>query len=169
MTKVLLNILFSRLVHRVILQISDRCLAVLLHLFDRYTHTAGFLIHGRHARIFGQMFEQFIVQIFDQGSWPWFLFGTTNTVCSTTGTENYSFTVLPGRKQMGETTMHLKFHMIENPIYQKPRCILIMFMLFDSLSICVCACLSANSFIIFDLCWTISDGSQGGSDTVFSN
>ena len=59
--------------------------------------TAGFLIHGRRARIFGQIFDQILGHIFDQGFWPGF-FGTENTVlkyyrdrkihfCSTTGTE----------------------------------------------------------------------------------
>ena len=34
------------------------------------TITAGFLIHGRRARIFGQIFDQIFGQIFDQGFWP---------------------------------------------------------------------------------------------------
>ncbi len=59
----------------------------------------GFLIHRRRAQIFDQ--------IFDQGFWPGFFgqkkqctirLGRRNTVYSTTGTENLSFTVLPGRR-----------------------------------------------------------------------
>ena len=75
--------------------------------------TAGFLIHGRHARIFGQIFDQIFGQVFDHGFWPGFfeqkiqctgLPGHRTTVLqyhrdrniqfySTTGTEKYSFTV----------------------------------------------------------------------------
>ena len=50
------------------------------------------------AQVFGQIFDQIFGQIFDQGVWPG-SFGTENTVYSTTGTEKYSFTVLPGRKK----------------------------------------------------------------------
>ena len=66
-----------------------------------------FLIHGRHARIWDQ--------IFGQGFWPGFwgkkiqctvLQGLRNTVYGSTGTETYSVTVLPGREKMGETTMY---------------------------------------------------------------
>ena len=51
--------------------------------------TAGFLIHGRRARIFGQIFDQVFGQVFDQGFWPAFfdqkiqctvLLGRKNTV-----------------------------------------------------------------------------------------
>ena len=45
----------------------------------RQPFTAGFLIHGRRARIFGQIFDQIFGQIFDQGFWPGFL-GTEDTV-----------------------------------------------------------------------------------------
>ena len=34
--------------------------------------TTGFLIHGRRARIFGQIFDQIFGQVFDQGFWPGF-------------------------------------------------------------------------------------------------
>ena len=66
--------------------------------------TAGFLIHGRHARIFGQIFDKIFGQIFDQGVLAK-VFWTENTVYSTTGTEKYSFTVLPGRKTPRGKTM----------------------------------------------------------------
>ena len=43
--------------------------------------TAGFVMHGKHAQIFRQMFDQKFGQIFDQGFWD------RNPVYSTTGTE----------------------------------------------------------------------------------
>ena len=35
--------------------------------------TAGFLIHGQRAWLFGQIFDQIFGQVFDQGFWPGFL------------------------------------------------------------------------------------------------
>ena len=40
--------------------------------------TARFLIHGRRARIVGQIFDQMFGQVFDQGFWPGFR-GQKNT------------------------------------------------------------------------------------------
>ena len=77
------------------------------HIKNMNTYTAGFLIHGRRARIFGQIFDQIFGQVFDQVFWPGFfgqkiqctiLLGRRNTVLqyyrdrkiqfsSTTGTE----------------------------------------------------------------------------------
>ena len=66
--------------------------------------TAGFLIHGWHARIVGQIFDQIFGQVFDQGFWPGF-WGPETTVFSTTGTEKYSFTVLQGQNKNSGKTM----------------------------------------------------------------
>ena len=52
--------------------------------FGIWPYIAGFLIHGRHARILGQSFKESFGQIFDR------VFGIENTVYSTTGTEEYS-------------------------------------------------------------------------------
>ena len=64
-----------------------------------------FLLHGRRARIFGQI----LGQIFDQGFWPGFF-----------GDRKYSFTVLPGQKNTV-----LKYHrdgenLEENHVIQNP-------------------------------------------------
>ena len=48
--------------------------------------TAGFLIHGRHAQIFGQNFDQIFGQVFDQRFWPGF------------GGQKIQCTVLPGQR-----------------------------------------------------------------------
>ena len=74
--------------------------------------TAGFLIHGRRARIFGQIFDQIFGQVFDQGFWLGFwtrkysvqYYGDEKIqLYSTTGTE----------KSLG------KNHVIKNPISLK--------------------------------------------------
>ena len=78
----------------------------------------GCLIHGRHARIFGQ--------IFDHGFWQGFL-GQEIQFDSSTGTEKYSFTGLLGRKNTAfqfyrdgkkrEQNHVLKSHINTNPTY----------------------------------------------------
>ena len=93
-------------------------------MLNDQTNTVGFLIHGRHARIFGQIFDQIFGNVFDQGFWPWFfghkiqctgLPGQRNTVYSTTGTEKYSFTVLQGqRKPCIKNPILLKIPYIKN-------------------------------------------------------
>ena len=60
--------------------------------------TAGFVIHGRHARIFGQIFDQIFGQVFDQGFWPGFS-GQKNTALQYYRVGKYSFKVLPGRSK----------------------------------------------------------------------
>ena len=58
---------------------------------------AGFLIHGRSARIFGQIFDQIFGQVFDQGFWPGFL--DQKLQCTVLqGTAKYIFTILPGER-----------------------------------------------------------------------
>ena len=62
------------------------------------------------------------------GFWPGFLtrfFGPENTVYSTTGTEKYSFTVLPGPRKPREKPCNKKSHIIKNPIHKKPSCMLL--------------------------------------------
>ena len=78
-------------------------------------HTAWFLIYGRHARIFGQVFDHIFARIMTrvcgQGFWDrkyivqYYRDGGIQFY-SSTGTEKYSFAVLPGQKKKGETTMY---------------------------------------------------------------
>ena len=100
-------------------------------LFMQKLTTAGFLIHGRHARIFAQIVNKICCLFF----WPGFLarvFWTENTVYRSTGTEKYSLTVLPGQRntvlqvywdgERRERNHVSKSQMIKNPIYSKPSC-----------------------------------------------
>ena len=74
---------------------------------------------SRLTQVFGQIGPGFLARVF----------GTENTVYSSTGTETCSFTVLQGREttvlqyywcgKKGETTMYLKSHVLKHPIYQK--------------------------------------------------
>ena len=74
--------------------------------------TAGFLIHGRRARIFGQIFDQIFGQVFDQGFWPGY-FGQKIQCTVLPGRKN---TVLPGRKKPREKPCNQKSLIVKNPI-----------------------------------------------------
>ena len=69
--------------------------------------TVGFSIHGRHARIFGHIFDQISDHICDRGFWPGslnrkysfaVLLGLRHTMYSITGTEKYSVQYYPDRE-----------------------------------------------------------------------
>ena len=85
-----------------------------MRLLDGFKHVFETFFRQFVGRIFGQIVDQIFGQIFDQGFWPGFmdqklqctlLLGRRNTVYSTTGTETYSFTVLPGRRKTRNKTM----------------------------------------------------------------
>ena len=88
--------------------------------------TVRFLIHGRHARILGQVCDQIFGRIFDQGFWLGFR-GTENTVYSSTGTEKYSFTIRRKTREKPciKDPILLKIPYIKNlavlPAYSLPR------------------------------------------------
>ena len=81
---------------------------VLHRIFLKQGLTVQFVTHGRRARIFCQIFVQSLDGIVHHGVWPGF--GGQNIQLlplywdreiqfySSTGTENYSFTVLQGRR-----------------------------------------------------------------------
>ena len=83
--------------------------------FEPTKHTVGFLIHGRHARIFGQNFDQIFDQIFGQGFWPGFLdpkiqctglLGRRNTVLQVYRDEKIQFYSSTGTEKNERKTMY---------------------------------------------------------------
>ena len=84
-----------------------------------YIHTAGFLIHGRRAQVFGRIFG-----IRPEAEPGFLALDRRRSQYSTTGTEKYSFTVLPGRRKIRVFFFRIFWKIyLENPLQKSATCV----------------------------------------------